>query len=134
MSIQSGNGRPTKYTIQVLESVKEYTDNCKKNGNFPTVEGLAGTLGVGTRTLYDWEKVHTDFSHTLDILRDAQRQLLITNGLTGSYSSRFAIFLLKASHGMTEKEPLVNATQNNNLNISPELLADALQIMEDKKS
>lgn len=134
MNTQSGTGRPTKYTNQILENVIEYTNNCVKLGTFLTVEGLASTLGVGTRTLYDWEKIHPDFSHALDILRDSQRQLLITNGLTGDYSSRFAIFLLKASHGMTEKEPLVNATQTNNLNISPELLADALKIMEDKKS
>lgn len=133
MNSTPGIGRPTKYTREALESVREYTVGTVKSGSFPTIEGLAGTLGVGTRTLYDWEHVHSDFSQTLDILRDAQRQLLITNGLTGQYSSRFAIFLLKASHGMTEKEPLVTANQNNNLNISPDLLADALKIMEDSK-
>jgi hypothetical protein len=58
--------------------------------------------------------------------------MLITNGLEGKYNSRFAMFLLKASHGMTEKEPLVDATQNNYMNISPELLADALEIMHSR--
>ena len=108
----------------------DYTTKCLKNGIFPTIEGLASSLELGTRTLYDWEKTHADFSQAMDKLRDAQKQLLITNGLTGGYNTRFSMFLLKANHGMTEKEPLVDATQNNYMNISPDLLADALRLME----
>ena len=91
---------------------------------------MADNLGVGTRTLYDWEAEHPELSQTLGKLRDEQKRLLITNGLSGGYNTRFAMFLLKASHGMTEKEPLINATQNSYMNISPELLADALKLME----
>jgi hypothetical protein len=43
------------------------------------------------------------------------------------------MFLLKANHGMTEKEPLVNATQNSYMNISPDLLADALKLMKQEE-
>jgi hypothetical protein len=123
-------GRPTKYSKQLLGCVTHYTKECETNQLFPTIEGFASYLKVGTRTLYDWEAQHPEFSQTMDELRDTQRHLLISNGLHGGYNTRFAMFLLKANHGMTEKEPLVNTSQNNYMNISPELLAEALKIVE----
>lgn len=89
-------------------------------------------MGVGTRTIYDWEAEYPDLSHTIDILRDEQKRLLITNALDGSYNARFAMFLLKVNHGMTEKEPLVTTNQNIFGNISPDLMAEALKRMEAK--
>lgn len=133
MSNKPGRGRPTRYTSQTKVYVNDYTTKSMNDGVFPTIEGLAQYLGVGTRTIYDWETQHGDFSQTIEHLRDIQKQLLITNGLTGSYNTRFAMFLLKANHGMSEKEPLVATTQNNTLNISPELLADALQLMKQEE-
>lgn len=132
MTHKSGRGRPTKYTTSTIASVRKYTSNCAEQGIFPTIEGLSAILGVGTRTLYDWEAEYPDFSQTLGQLRDTQKELLITKGLTGSYNTRFAMFLLKANHGMTEKDPLVEATQNNYMNISPDLLADALKLMQEQ--
>lgn len=129
MSRVISRGRPTRYIIKFPANVTEYTHNCLKDNKFPTVEGLAHYLGVGTRTIYDWREQHKDFSQTIETLLDTQKQLLITNGLTGSYNARFAMFLLKANHGMTEKETVVDATQNNYMNISPDILADALKIM-----
>lgn len=134
MKTKPGRGRPTRYTAKTSTAVKEYTDRSHKNGVFPTIEGLAQYLGVGTRTVYDWEAEYPDFSQTMNTLRDTQKQLLITNGLTGVYNTRFAMFLLKANHGMSEKDPLVSATQNSFMNISPDLLADALEIMNNRES
>jgi len=130
MKDKPGRGRPTKYNLKMPSRVTKYTTKCLKESIFPTIEGLSLKLKVGTRTLYDWEKVYPDFSQTLDNLRNTQKDLLISNGLMGKYNTRFSMFLLKANHGMKENEPLVNAEQNNNFNISPELLADALKLME----
>jgi hypothetical protein len=132
MKNKPGRGRPTKYSPKLPKSVTAYTSMCIKEGIFPTIEGLAAKLKLGTRTLYDWEKLYPDFSQTMEKLRDAQRELLITNGLRGNYNTRFSMFLLKASHGMTEKEPLIDNSQNNFSNISPELLADALTLMRSR--
>ncbi len=123
-------GRPTKYSTKILTLVMRYTNMCIKKVEFPTIEQLASNLGVGTRTLYDWEKEYPDFSQTLEYLRDSQRHLLITNSLNNKYNSRFATFLLKASHGFSDAKPVFEATQNNYLNISPEVMADALKLME----
>jgi len=126
-------GRPSKYSEEIPNTTSKYIYDCLASERFPTVEGLAINLDVGTRTLYDWEKVHEEFSQTMEKLRDAQKQLLITNALTGKFNTRFSIFLLKAAHGMTEKEPFINATQNSYMNISPDVLADALKLMSEEK-
>lgn len=133
MKTRSGAGRPSKFKPSALQSVKEYTEKCLSDKVFPTIEGCASHLGIGTRTLYDWQIEHDEFLQTMDQLRDVQRQLLITNGLTGGYNTRFSMFLLRSLHGVSENEPLVSATQNNYLNISPDLLADALELMKSRE-
>jgi hypothetical protein len=134
MSTKSGRGRPTRYNSKIPVILKDYTSKCLVDGIFPTIEGFATHLGIGVRTIYDWEVEHFDFSQTLDLLRATQKQLLVTNGLTGGYNTRFAMFLLKANHGMSEKDPLISATQNSFMNISPELLADALKLMNENEA
>lgn len=128
-------GRPTKYSAKTPKHVRDYTIMCVENGEFPTIEGLASYLRVGTRTIYDWKAEHEDFSQTIGKLMDAQRELLITNGLVGKYNTRFSMFLLKANHGMREKDPMIGATQNNNFNgVSAELMADALELMRSRET
>jgi hypothetical protein len=131
-NISLRRGRPTKYTKETPKRVIVYIKKCQQSDEFPTIEHLASELGVGTRTLYAWETEHLEFQHTLGMLRDAQRHLLISGGLTNKYNSRFASFLLKAAHGMQDRQPLVHATQNNNFNISPELMADAIKLIREK--
>ncbi len=125
-------GRPTKYTKETCRRVISYIKMCQEKEEFPTIEHLASHLGLGTRTLYAWEQEYFEFQQTMDILRDAQRHLLISGGLTNKYIARFASFLIKANHGMSDAKHLVHATQNNNFNVSPELIADALKIMEER--
>lgn len=125
-------GRPTKYTKETPRRVMKYIKMCQEKKDFITIEQLASQLGVGTRTLYAWEKEHSEFQHTLDMLRDAQRDQLIRGGIQNKLNAGVSIFLLKASHGMQDRQPLVHATQNNNFNVSPELMADAIKIIREK--
>lgn len=129
-------GRPTKYSSRLPKCVNTYIKDCLKNDDFPTIEGLAMNLGVVSKTIYTWEKEHEDFLHTTQALRDTQRDLLIKNSLNGKYSTSFAIFLLKSMHGFSDSKPLYEAVQNNYMNISPEVMADALKLMHenDRKS
>lgn len=134
-TISLKRGRPTKYTKETPKRVISYIKTCHENEEFPTIEHLASHLGIGTRTLYAWEEAYSEFQQTMDMLRDAQRHLLISGGLTNKYNARFASFLLKANHGMSDAKPLVNATQNNIFNgISPELLAEAMKITEEREA
>lgn len=124
-------GCPTKYSSKLLRCVTNYTNSCLKNDIFPTIEGLAISLGVVSKTIYTWEDEYEEFLHTTEALRDTQRDLLIKNGLNGKYSTSFAIFLLKAIHGFSDSKPILEATQNNYMNISPEVMADALKLMRE---
>lgn len=125
-------GRPTKYTKETPRRVMKYIKMCQEKKDFITIEQLASQLGVGTRTLYAWEKEHSEFQHTLDMLRDAQRDQLIRGGIQNKLHPGVSIFLLKASHGMQDRQPLVHATQNNNFNVSPELMAEAIKLTKEK--
>lgn len=125
-------GRPSKYDTRLNTRAREYIKKAKKKGDFPTIEQLAVVLGVSVRTLYGWETEHEEFLQTMEALRDSQRHLLLTNGLNGKYNSRFAIFLLKASHKMRENEPVVE-NNTNYMNISPDVLADAIKLMRSKE-
>lgn len=129
-AISFKRGRPTKYTKETPRRVISYIKKCQEKGLFPTIEHLAYDLGVGTRILYEWEKLYSDFLQTMDMLRDAQRHLLISGGLTNKYNPRFASFLLKANHGFVDSKPAINATQNNTFNVSPELLSEAISIVK----
>jgi hypothetical protein len=131
-TISFKRGRPPKYTKETPRRVIHYIKKCQQSDDFPTIEHLSSELGVGTRTLYAWEEAYSDFQHTMDMLRDAQRDLLIRGGLTNKYNSRFASFLLKANHGMQDKQPPISATQNNYMNISPELMAEAIKLTREK--
>src|SRR5260221_10210470 len=110
--LQIKRGRPTKYTKETARRVINYIKKCLQTHDFPTIEHLSSVLGVGTRTLYAWESEHSEFLQTMDMLRDAQKNLLIRGGLTNKYNPRFASFLLKANHGFVDSKPVVNATQN----------------------
>ena len=135
MKLNTGKfGRPTKYTNNTIHYVQDYISRCYEGNKLPTVEGLAIDLGVGTRTLYDWQDAHIDFSQTMDTLRDTQKYLLIKNGLNSTYSSQFSMFLLKAIHGLSDKKPEYQASQNNYMNVSPDVVAEALKIMENSKT
>lgn len=123
-------GRPSKYTVNTIPKAKKYTEKCLSSNQLPTIEELAITLGTGTRTLYDWQEDYPDFSQTMDALRDAQRYLLIKNGLNSTYSTQFSMFLLRAIHGLNDRKPDYQATQNNYLNISPDVVTEALKMME----
>lgn len=124
-------GRPTKFTKETPRRVIRYIKDCQNNNDFITIESLASVLGIGTRTIYLWEKEHSKFMQTMDMLRDAQRDQLLQGGLTNKYNARFAAFLLKANHGMQDKAPSVHATQNNTFNVPAEIMADAIKLIRE---
>jgi len=124
-------GRPTKYSATTTPGrATHYTEKRLKAGDFPTIEGLALELGVSSRTLYGWQDQYPEFFQAMGKIRDIQKHILQSDGLAGKLNVRMAIFLLKASHGLSDAPPPVHATQNNYMNISPEVLADAMKLLE----
>lgn len=104
--------RPTLYNEQILIDTKQYIDDCHdtpadresdipRQVNLPTIEGLAYHLKINKDTIYDWRKVHVEFSELIDELLHKQALSLVNNGLSGSYNSTIAKVLL-TKHGYRE--------------------------------
>lgn len=117
-------GRPTDYSDKVLKAAKKYLKECedepvqetiglsakgtelyknKLNVNLPTIEGLSAYLKVNRDTLYEWAKIHKEFSDTLEDIKAEQAKRLINSGLSGDYNSTIAKLILSSNHGMREK-------------------------------
>lgn len=104
--------RPTDYNEKILEKTREYINTCtdtefdKENGiskkvNLPTIEGLAYHIEVNKDTVYEWCKIHNEFSDLIDDLRAKQARELINKGLSGDYNPTIAKVLL-TKHGYRE--------------------------------
>ena len=102
-------GRPTKYIPEVIyPKIEEYLSMCgRENTSLPSVEGLAIHLNVHTDTIYEWAKVHPEFSVTLKKIAERQKKQLMDDGMYGGkeVNAAMAIFLLKVNHGMKENDP-----------------------------
>ena|SRR5690348_9535389 len=115
-------GRPTDCNDQILQATKQYLDSCideqrqvvvgesekftsykeKTIVNLPTIEGLARHLGIHKDTVYEWEKIHPEFSDLVNALRNEQAARLINMGLSGDYNPMVAKLIL-GKHGYADK-------------------------------
>jgi len=99
-------GRPTKYIpATIFPKMEEYMSMCgRENTQLPTVEGLAGHLGITSETVRQLAKKYPKFSLNIKRLADKQRQQLMDDGLYGGkeVNAAMAIFLLKAIHHLNE--------------------------------
>lgn len=114
------SGRPTTYSDEMLAKTSEYIDSCndetsdkgKVTVNLPSIEGLAYFLKVNKDTLYEWCKVHPEYSDVIDDLRAKQARALLNNGLAGTYNPTIAKVLL-TKHGY--REGIDNTTNDKDL-------------------
>lgn len=124
---KENRGRPTKYSQEILVKSNEYIENCKddfeeilesendKTGRtrferklrvrLPKAEGLALHLDVSRDTLYEWAKVHKEFSYILDRINQIQADRVINEALAGNYNPMIAKLLL-GKHGYSDKQEI----------------------------
>lgn len=118
-------GRPSKYNEGMLKIAKDYLFESMKGETYkdkhgvekrrlkmPLLEELARLCGVHGETLTEWEKEYTEFSETLKMLRELQKERIIQRGF-GMGNPTFAIFMLKANHGMMETEKRILSGERN---------------------
>lgn len=53
----------------------------------PSIEGLANYLDISKDTVYEWEEAHKEFSDVVKKVRSKQAEMLINNGISGTFSS-----------------------------------------------
>lgn len=98
-------GRPTLYTPEAIDEINTYLKEAvPENMAIPTVEGIALRLGITRETLYEWGRVHPEFSDTLAKLKMLQKEALIKTGIFGGKEINATIIslLLKVNHDMVE--------------------------------
>ena len=99
--------RPTKYTKNVRKIAKNYLQGCINNRRIPFISELASMiLGIHRDTLNNWARKQDpsgELLFTLSKIKTVQRWLLMDKSLKGEINSKFAIFLLKNNHGMSDK-------------------------------
>lgn len=95
-------GRPTKLTDEVWEQANDYYVKCLNNREVPHAAGLAVTLGVSKKTLYNWADDNEDFLHMLDNINTLQESTLLQGSLENKLNATISKLML-AKHGYVEK-------------------------------
>lgn len=107
-------GRPTKYTDDVPQKLRDYI-----NGGYlllghaiPSVVGFACHVGVHKQTLQDWAKdpEHEDFSTTFALLGMHQENTLLNGGLKNELNPTITKLAL-SNHGYSDSTKNQNTEQ-----------------------
>lgn len=109
-------GRPSKYNSSINERLGDYLKSTGRlQTTLPTLEGFAEFLGIHTDTIQDWKEKYPEFSVSIKKILQRQKQQLMDDGLYGGkeVNSAMAIFLLKANHGMIEKQHTIVSGPND---------------------
>lgn len=122
---------------ETLEKLMEYIQTITTNNpdnRCPSIVSASLYAGISKKALLNWELTTAEGSEVreiLDFIRDLEEDYLRTNGLNGTADSKLTQLILKSDYGLQEKP--AQLTQNNTFNgISPELLAEALELSRSK--
>lgn len=126
----------TKHTIVSLtNSASEYVENYlnapKEEKRVPSIVGFCLHAGISRSRFYELAQANTEVADILEYLSMLQEELALSGGMTNRTNPIFSMFLLKSKHGYQDTQ--ANLTQNNTFNVSPELLADAFELMRKKR-
>lgn len=126
----------TKDRSKIVGKLREYktllTDPEEK-GLIPSIVSASLYAGISKKSLLAWEITTADNSEVreiLDFIRDLEEKYLREMGLLGKTDSKLTTLLLKADHGIQETPQQL--TQNNTFNVSPDILAEAIEISRTK--
>lgn len=135
-----GEGRPTKYSEEMLRLAWEYLEQCtdeiydyvtgesssdkssstswqqKVRVRLPTIEGLCLKLQIDETTAYDWGEQNPEFSITLKTIKRKQKEMLIAGGVSGLYNPLITKLVLAANHGMSDKTEIDHTSKGKQIN------------------
>lgn len=97
-------GRPSKYNEELQALADRYIfEYPSQEDVIPSAAGLCVWLGISRSTLHHWERIHPEFSYTLDSIRSLQEKAALNKGLTGEFNSTI-VKLVLANHGYSDKQ------------------------------
>lgn len=117
-------GAPKKYTeVELLrKKIDSYFKLCDKLNKPYTLSGLALSLDMDRKTLYNYSKEEAFFP-TIKKAKEKVEAQLEENALLGKYNSTFAIFNLKNNFDWKDKQE-VDTTTTNRITIVNDLPSD----------
>ncbi|MGI5828364.1 MAG: terminase small subunit [Patescibacteria group bacterium] len=130
---QKISNRLTKIDKRLLvEKAQEYltqiTNNTKQ---LPTISGLLVELKISKSRFYELVNELPELADIVETITTRQEEFLLTRGINNQANPVFAMFLLKSKHDYRDQPQQL--TQNNYMNISPDVLSDALKLMKENE-
>lgn len=124
-----------KYTkVYLIKSGERYINSILNPPEgqivIPSIVGFCLDAGISRSRLYELVAQWSEVADIVEYIEMLQEHFAIGEGFKGK-ASIFSMFLLKSKHNYHDQPQQL--TQNNYMNISPDLLADALKIMNEKK-
>lgn len=102
-------GRPSLYNEELQAKADEYLLAHEDQGDvIPSHAGLACWLGVSKPTIYEWAKIHSGFSNTLQSILVKQETIALNKGLSGAFNATITKLVL-ANHGYSDKQEIKHA-------------------------
>jgi hypothetical protein len=101
-------GRPSKYNAEMQERADYYVLHWAEEpikDVVPSRVGLCCWLGISKQTSFEWEKIHPEFSDTLENVNTLQEKVSINGGMSGVFNSTITKLVL-ANHGYSDKSEL----------------------------
>ncbi len=98
-----GNVESLKYDPKYPEDMKLFFKQVSTEGNYPTFESYADSIGVTVRTLENWCEAYPLFKDAYEACKNLQKGTLIEGAMLGRYNPTFAKFVAVNCHGMKEK-------------------------------
>lgn len=151
-------GQPTKYNEHTIAQVRQYLLDCEDNyvevpildvdGEYirdndgkiktrqkhtvklPNVAGLAVYLGVSRETLYEWGRVHKEFSDILKEVLAKQEEKLIQGGISGEYNGTIAKLIL-TKHGYSDKIDTDLTSKGERIGLPTDRVSEIKQALKD---
>lgn len=100
-------------SLRDTEEVKRrtiiYLRACEQTSTFPSMAGLARSMGLSRQALYDctWRSEPRDTAEWLELCRDSFSDLLAEAGLRNNCNGVVSIFLQKALYNLRETTEIV---------------------------
>ena len=91
---------------QIHESEKGTAQVIVKD-KYPTMQAFAATIGVYFETLYEWCAQWPEWDVAYKEALELQKAYIMQAGMSGASPAHFAIFLLKANHGMRDNVEVI---------------------------